>query len=120
MKGCRPGSTSCQTKERLHGHRRRTRHRRVSAARGLPRELRQRRLTGTRGSRLPRFHHHRRPDRPGRVNIFERWESQAAVEAFRGSGPSDEQGAAILSGSVAEYDVAEGRPLFGDETARSG
>jgi len=57
---------------------------------------------------------------PGRVNIFERWESQAAVEAFRGSGPSDEQGAAILSGSVAEYDVAEGRPLFGDETARSG
>ena len=34
---------------------------------------------------------------PGRVNIFERWESVAAVEAFRGSGPSDEQGAAILA-----------------------
>ena len=32
---------------------------------------------------------------PGRINIFERWESAAAVEAFRGSGPSDEQGAAI-------------------------
>ena len=23
----------------------------------------------------------------GRINIFERWESQAAVDAFRGSGP---------------------------------
>jgi quinol monooxygenase YgiN len=33
---------------------------------------------------------------PGRINIFERWESQAAVEAFRSSGPSDEQSAAML------------------------
>ena len=53
----------------------------------------------------------------GRVNIFERWESQAAVEAFRGSGPSNEQRAAILSGSVAEYEIAEVRPLFGKGTA---
>jgi quinol monooxygenase YgiN len=49
---------------------------------------------------------------PGRINIFERWESQAAVDAFRGSGPSDDQGAAIRSASVAEYDVAGVRPLF--------
>ena len=48
---------------------------------------------------------------PGRVNIFERWESAAAVVAFRGAGPSDEQGAAILAGSVAEYDVADERTL---------
>lgn len=56
---------------------------------------------------------------PGRVNIFERWESQAAVEAFRGggAGPSDEQGAAMLSASVAEYDIADVRPLFGESTA---
>jgi quinol monooxygenase YgiN len=47
----------------------------------------------------------------GRIVIFERWESQAAVEAFRGSGPSDEQGAAILAASVAEYDVADVRSL---------
>ena len=26
--------------------------------------------------------------------------------------PSDEQGAAMLSGSVTEYDIAEERPLF--------
>lgn len=48
---------------------------------------------------------------PGRVNIFERWESHEAVEAFRSSGPSDEQGAVMLSASVAEYDVATVRSL---------
>ncbi|MFE1248711.1 putative quinol monooxygenase [Streptomyces sp. NPDC058735] len=47
----------------------------------------------------------------GRINIFERWESQAAVEAFRGDGPGDEQGAAMLAAVVAEYDVAEVRSL---------
>jgi quinol monooxygenase YgiN len=54
---------------------------------------------------------------PGRVNIFERWDSQAAVETFRGSGPSDEQAAAMLSVSVAEYDIAAVRPLFGEGAA---
>ena len=48
---------------------------------------------------------------PGRINILERWESQAAVEAFRGSGPSDEQGAAILAAAVVEYDVGDERSL---------
>ena len=54
---------------------------------------------------------------PGRVNIFERWESQAAVEAFRGSGPSNEQLPAMLSASVAEYDIADVRSLFEEGTA---
>jgi quinol monooxygenase YgiN len=49
---------------------------------------------------------------PGRVNIYERWESQAAVEAFRGSGPSDEQGAAIVAASVSEYDIGDERSLM--------
>ena len=48
---------------------------------------------------------------PGRIDVYERWESQADVEAFRGSGPSEEQGAAVLSASVAEYDVASVRSL---------
>ncbi|MFI6481672.1 putative quinol monooxygenase [Nonomuraea sp. NPDC050663] len=47
----------------------------------------------------------------GRVNVFERWESQAAVEAFRGDGPGGEQGAAMLGAVVAEYDVAGERSL---------
>jgi hypothetical protein len=34
-----------------------------------------------------------------------------SVEAFRGSRPSDEQSAAMLSASVAEYDVADSRSL---------
>jgi quinol monooxygenase YgiN len=49
---------------------------------------------------------------PGRVNIYERWESQAAVEAFRGSGLSDEQGAAIVAASVSEYDIGDERSLM--------
>jgi quinol monooxygenase YgiN len=49
----------------------------------------------------------------GRVNLFERWESQAAVETFRRSGPSNKQRAAMLLVSVAEYDIADVRPLFG-------
>jgi quinol monooxygenase YgiN len=50
---------------------------------------------------------------PGRIDVYERWESQAAVEAFRGSGPSDEQGAAVRDASVAEYDVTNVRSLTG-------
>ena len=48
---------------------------------------------------------------PGRINILERWESQADVEAFRGAGVDEEQGAAILAAAVAEYDVAGVRSL---------
>jgi quinol monooxygenase YgiN len=48
---------------------------------------------------------------PGRINILERWETRDAVESFRGAGVDDEQGAAILAASVAEYDIAAARPL---------
>ncbi len=48
---------------------------------------------------------------PGRVSVYERWESREAVEAFRGSGPSDEQSASILAAEVAEYEVANERTL---------
>ena len=46
-----------------------------------------------------------------RVEIFERWESQAAVDAFRGSGPSDEQTSMVISATVVEYDVTGERRL---------
>jgi quinol monooxygenase YgiN len=49
---------------------------------------------------------------PGRVNLFERWESQAAVKAFRKRAPRTKHGVAMLSVSVAEYDVADVRPMF--------
>lgn len=49
---------------------------------------------------------------PGRVNIFERWASLAAVHAFRGSGPDGGQQDAIVAASVAEYDVAQQQAVF--------
>ncbi|KRE29938.1 antibiotic biosynthesis monooxygenase [Mycobacterium sp. Soil538] len=49
----------------------------------------------------------------GRINVYEQWESPADVEAFRSSGPSDEQLAAIRSASVAEYRITGARTLFG-------
>jgi quinol monooxygenase YgiN len=48
----------------------------------------------------------------GRVNLFERWESRAVVETFRRSALRNKQGAAMLSASVVEYDIADVRPLF--------
>ena len=50
---------------------------------------------------------------PGRINVFERWASQSELEAFREGGPSDEQAAAVVSASVAEYDVTGERSLTG-------
>ena len=48
---------------------------------------------------------------PGRIVIVERWRSPEDLAAFRGDGPSDEQGAAVLAAAVAEYDVAAVRRL---------
>lgn len=48
---------------------------------------------------------------PGRINVFERWECQAAVESFRGSGPSADQTATMLSADVSEYEIAATRSL---------
>src|SRR5215216_3008993 len=50
---------------------------------------------------------------PGGVNISERWESQAALETLRSSGPDTEQRPAMLTVSVQEYDIADVRPVFG-------
>ena len=56
---------------------------------------------------------------PGRVNLFERWESHAAVKAFRRRAPRNKQGAAMLLASVAEYDIADMRPVFGNGKGRA-
>jgi quinol monooxygenase YgiN len=50
---------------------------------------------------------------PGHVNVYERWESPAALKAYRSIAPGTGQNAAMLSMSVAEYDIADVRPLFG-------
>jgi hypothetical protein len=56
-----------------------------------------------------------RPRTRGRINIFERWESQAARETFRTGGPDTEQRRVMLTVSVQEYDIADVRPVFGNE-----
>ena len=48
---------------------------------------------------------------PTRINVYERWESQDAVEAFRGDGVGGDQGAMIRGASVAEYGAVEERVL---------
>ena len=100
-----------------HGHRCRTHHRRARAARLLPRRLHGRRPKARRAAGCLDFAITADLLDPARINIFERWESQAAVETFRGSGPSDGQSAAMASASVAEYDIADVRSLTGNDTA---
>jgi quinol monooxygenase YgiN len=48
---------------------------------------------------------------PARINILERWDSRADVEAFRGSGPSGDQQSAIKDAKVSEFDVSAERRL---------
>lgn len=42
-----------------------------------------------------------------RVNVFERWSTVAALEAFRGEGPGDDLSADIVSAEVAEYELPD-------------
>jgi quinol monooxygenase YgiN len=44
---------------------------------------------------------------PGRVNVFERWETEEDLHRFRGSGPDAGQMAALLDVRVGEYEVVE-------------
>jgi len=43
---------------------------------------------------------------PDRVNVYERWESAAELEAFRGEGPSSEAMSVVVSGDVSRYEIA--------------
>ncbi|MFC3504639.1 putative quinol monooxygenase [Micromonospora krabiensis] len=46
------------------------------------------------------------PIEPGRVNVYERWESDERLLAFRGSGPSEEQTVAIRGAEVHRYRIS--------------
>ena len=51
------------------------------------------------------FHLSADPIEPGRINVFEQWDSEADVEAFRGSGPSDDQSATIRDAAVFQHEI---------------
>lgn len=42
---------------------------------------------------------------PARVNVYERWESDSALAAFRGSGPDDATAARIIGADVRTHRV---------------
>lgn len=43
---------------------------------------------------------------PARIQIFERWEDEEAMLAFRGSGPSGDQQAAIVAADVKRFGIS--------------
>lgn len=43
---------------------------------------------------------------PGRINVYERWEDEEPLLAFRGSGPSGDQQAQILDADVERYEIS--------------
>ncbi|MDM4722653.1 antibiotic biosynthesis monooxygenase family protein [Micromonospora sp. WMMA1363] len=43
---------------------------------------------------------------PGRVNVYERWESEEELLAFRSSGPTEEQQVAIRGAEVHRYMIS--------------
>ena len=43
---------------------------------------------------------------PARINVYERWDNWDNLQAFRGSGPEDNQSQHILTADVAEFETA--------------
>lgn len=58
------------------------------------------------------FHMSADPIEADRINVYERWESPAAAEAFRASGPSADQAAPIREAEVDQHEVSSSRRIF--------
>ena len=43
---------------------------------------------------------------PSQIRVFERWEDEEQLLVFRGSGPSDDQQAAIVAADVKRYGIS--------------
>ena len=50
------------------------------------------------------------PIEPDRVNVYEQWESDAELDAFRGEGPSPELTSDILRAHVSKHLVSSSGP----------
>jgi quinol monooxygenase YgiN len=50
------------------------------------------------------------PLEPDRVNVYEAWESEEQLEAFRGAGPGDDLSADIVGADVQRHEVVSSGP----------
>ena len=50
------------------------------------------------------------PIESNRVNVYEEWESEEALMAFRGDGPGDDLSSSIVKVEVAKHMVASSEP----------
>jgi len=50
------------------------------------------------------------PIESNRVNVYEEWESEEALIAFRGDGPGDDLSSSIVKAEVAKHMVASSEP----------
>ncbi len=50
------------------------------------------------------------PIDPERVNVYEQWESEAQLEAFRGEGPGEDLTADIVSADVSRHHIGSSGP----------
>lgn len=57
------------------------------------------------------FHLSADPLEADRINIFEQWDSAKSVEAFRGTGLSDDQQASITEAKVLQHEIARSTAL---------
>jgi quinol monooxygenase YgiN len=50
------------------------------------------------------------PIEPDRVNVYEQWESEAQLEAFRGEGPGPDLMSDIVSADVSRHQISSSGP----------
>lgn len=50
------------------------------------------------------------PLEPDRINVYEKWESEEALLAFRGSGPDNEMSSAIVHAAVFRHIISSTEP----------
>jgi quinol monooxygenase YgiN len=50
------------------------------------------------------------PIEPDRINVYERWESEAQLEAFRGDGPAGDLTSEIVKADVSRHQVSSSGP----------
>jgi hypothetical protein len=50
------------------------------------------------------------PIEPDRVNVYEEWESEEALLAFRGNGPDQDLSSSIVRADVSRHEVSSSGP----------